>query len=60
MPDFVITAIGREPKVVSQSEMQKEYGQLLSSVIMSLDIVDEAVVIKDGFTITIRKVSGDV
>lgn len=60
MSDFVIAAVGKEPRVVSQAAMQKEYGHLLSPVIMNLGIVDEAVVIKDGFTITIRKVTGDV
>lgn len=60
MSDFVIAIVGKEPRVVTQTEVQKEYGHLLSPVIMGLPIVDEAVVIKDGFTTTIRKVTGDV
>lgn len=56
MVNYVITAVGKQPREVSQAEMQREYGHLLSPIIMNLEVVNEAVVIKDGHTVTIRKI----
>lgn len=60
MQNFVITTVGKEPIIVTEDKVSKEYGNILSPVIMNMPIVTEAVLIKDGFTTTIRKVTGDV
>lgn len=60
MANYIITALGKESREVSKFEMQREYGRLLSPAIMSMPIVKEAVVIKDGYTVTIRKVAENV
>lgn len=60
MADFIIAAVGKEPRSVSRKEMQQEFGHLLSPVIMGMSVVEEAVVVKDGFTVTIRKVNRNV